>query len=254
MLTKKIITTLIVDDLPYIQEGLRIQLEMLDNVKVLGMASDVNEAFEMILRLKPQLVFLDVNLPDKSGFDLAEDLKKYPEINPDIVFVTGYSEHALKSYDYYPFHFLVKPISRQKIREVIEKYSEYAFGKDLEVKTKTASKQKEKLHFKGEDGYIWINYNDVLWFNADRNYTVIYLKQGIKEIVSENIGTIENMLTNKVFFRSHRSYIINYSYILKIHKQSGKLTFRINPFEEIPLVAKENIPKLIDLLNKSQKS
>ena len=254
MLSKEIIKVLIVDDLPEVQESLKIQLKMLDNVEVLGVASNVNEALEMILKLKPQLVFLDVNLPDKSGFDLVEDLKKYPDIIPDIVFVTGFSEHALKSYEYYPFHFLVKPISRQKIREVIEKYSEYAFGKDTKAQAEAPSKHKEKLHFKGEDGYIWINYNDILWFKADRNYTEIYLKQGIKEIVSDNIGTIENMLTNELFFRSHRSYIINYSYILKIHRQSGKLTFRINPFEEIPLVSKENIPKLIDLLNKSQKS
>jgi len=88
-----------------------------------------------------------------------------------------------------------------------------------------------------------------LWCKADRNYSEIYLKQGNIEVVSENLSKIESMLHSNSFYRSHRSYIVNYKNVQKINTRNGKITLNINPFPDSPIVAKENIKSLIDLIN-----
>jgi two-component system LytT family response regulator len=249
---QKIIKVIIVDDMPPAREGLRLQLEMLDNIEVVGEAADVEHAMEMILDLKPQLVFLDVNLPGKTGFDLLDDLKKHPELDLDIIFVTGYAEHAIKSFDYYPYSFLLKPVAGSKLKEVLARYFGHLFRKDFDNKLNAMSNSVKRLEFKSENSWLCLNYNEILWFKADRNYTEIYLKNGLKETVSESLGNIEKMLNGTTFFRSHRSFIINYSNVIKIGKPGGKLILRSNPFNDMPLVAKENIQELIRLIAKME--
>ncbi len=247
MLPKNTIKTLIVDDMSPAREYLRAQLELIDNVKVIAEAANVDDAIKIILENKPNLVFLDVNMPDKNGFDLLDEIKKCPQIVIDIVFITGFAEHALKSFDYFPFHFLLKPVSSQKLKKVIDKYkierAEKSFAKKLDQ-----LKNNAKICFKGENSYLFLHRDEIIWLKADRNYTRVYLENGEKELVSDNLGTIEAILPSDSFFRTHRSYIINLNAIRKINQRNGIVILKANPFDENPLVSKENIATLIKRL------
>jgi len=247
MQTEEPIKILIVDDMPPAREGLRLQLEMLNNIKLVGEAASADEALEKILSTKPNLVFLDLNLPQKSGFDLLDELKKYPEINIEVVFVTGHPEHALKSFEYFPFHFLLKPVASQKLKEVINRFAEEKFEKSFLQRLDELLKN-GKINFKSENGYLWLQYKEILWFRADRNYTEIFMENGEKELVSDNLGNIMKNLPQEDFFRCHRSYIINLRKIRKVNQRNGVLTLKNSPFKENPLVSKENFVELIRLL------
>jgi len=236
--------------MPMAREGLRLQLETFKNIEIIGEATNADDALKMILELKPQIVFLDINLPQKNGFDLLDRLKEQPKMDLEIVFVTGHPEHAVKAYDYFPFQFLLKPVASHKLNEVIERFTDSKIRKDFKDRVDEFKTFKNKLHFKGEDGYTWIKPEDILWCKADRNYSEIYLKQGNIVVVSENLSKIESMLHSNSFYRSHRSYIVNYKNVQKINTRNGKITLNVNPFTDSPIVAKENIKELIYLINK----
>jgi len=248
MTDKKLIRALIVEDMPMARENLRLQLQMIDNIDIIGEASNVDDARELIFKHRPQLVFLDIGLPDKNGFQLLDELKELPEIKLDVIFVTSHRELAAKSFDYYPFNFLNKPVDRQKLKEVLDKYTNYKFGANFEQRVEEFHKVKNRIHFKGEDGFIWLNPEDILWCKADRNYTEIYLANGEKEIIAENISSIEKLLAENQFFKTHRSFIVNISKINKIVKRNGKIILYDNPFNTNPLVAINNINALVEIM------
>ncbi len=244
------IKALIVDDMETVRENLRLQLQMIENVEIIGEASNVDDARKIIFAQRPHLVFLDINLPEKSGFDLLDELKDLPEINLDVIFVTAHDKYAAKSFEYYPFNFLLKPVDNRKLKEVIAKYSDYKFNNNFSKRVDEFNSVKNKIHFKGEDGYVWIMPEDILWCKADRNYTEIYLKQGDTEMVAENLSAIERLLPPRGFFKTHRSYIVNVSFIRRLNKRTGMVSVNENPFKESPFVAKENISELVDLLGR----
>jgi len=244
------IKALIVDDMEIVRENLRLQLQMLDNVEIIGEASNVDDARKIIFSQRPHLVFLDINLPEKSGFELLDELKALPELNLDVIFVTAHSKYAAESFEYYPFNFLLKPVDSHKLKSVIEKYKDFKFGNNFGKRVEELQNVKNKIHFKSDNGFIWILPEDILWFKADRNYTELYLKQGDTETIVENLRTIEKTLAASGFFKTHRSYVVNISYLRGINRRTGLLTLNNNPFNENPLVAKENIGALIELLGK----
>ena len=106
-----------------------------------------------------------------------------------------------------------------------------------------------KLHFKTEDGHLWIEPEDILWCKANRNYTEIYLKNNEILSVSDNISTIEEKIDINYFFRAHRSYLVNINEIKKITKRNRKIEIANNPFKETPKIAKINIKELIEIIN-----
>lgn len=243
------IKVLIVDDMPAVRENLRLLLQMEDNIEIIGETGDVDSARKIIFKYRPHLVFLDINLPEKSGFDLLDELKELPEINMDVLFVTAHSEHAVKAFEYYPFNFLVKPVEREKLSSLLKKYAELKFVPNFRERADKLKQIYGKLHFKGQNGHLWLEAGDILWCKAERNYTEIFLKQGATELVSEKIGAIQNMLPNNIFLKSHRSYIVNTKQIRKINKRSGKIILNDNLYSESPLVSKDKIQELIKMLN-----
>jgi two-component system, LytTR family, response regulator len=245
------IKALIVDDMPPAREGMRLLLEHIGNVSIVGEVGDVDSAFQVILIKKPHLVFLDVNLPKKDGFSLLDELKKHPEIDLDVIFVSGHREYAIRSFDYYPFQYLLKPVATEKLREVLEKYTEKKFGHNLAQRIDELKNITKRLYIKSEDGFAWIDYDDILFLKASRNYTEVFLKNSAIELITENIGSIEKQLPKEMFYKTHRSYIINVKKVYKILRKSLQLVLKDNPFKESPLISKDNIAQLINYLEKN---
>lgn len=246
----KKIKVLLVDDMPAVRENLSLLLQLLDNIEIVGEAADVDTARKLIFKHRPNLVFLDINLPEKDGFELLDELTELPEIEFDVVFVTAHSEYAAKAFEYYPFHFLVKPVERQKLNQLIEKYANQKLECNFRQRVNELKQIKSKLHFKGHLGHLWVSEQDIMWCKAERNYTSIYLNHGEKEMISENLSNIERQLNKDLFYKSHRSFIVNINYVRKINRISGKVFMSNNPFNESPFVSKDKTKELIDLLDK----
>ena len=111
---------MVIDDSRLARNELKRLLKELDNVQIVGEASSVDEAVEKIAELKPDLIFLDIQMPGKSGFDLLEELETLPEV----IFSTAYDEHALKAFEYNALDYLVKPVQKQRLAGAISKVFE----------------------------------------------------------------------------------------------------------------------------------
>ncbi len=244
------IPVIIVDDMPMPRENLRLQLHGYDYIEIVGEASNIDDARKLIFKHRPQLIFLDIELPQKNGFELLNELKDIPEIEIDVIFVTAHSMYAEKSFEYFPFNFLTKPINPEKLKNVLDKYTKEKFLTGFSERVSEFNKKTRLLHFNDGSDNLWINPDEILFCKAEKNYTEIYLLKNEIQLVSSNIGAVEKILSSNNFMRIHRSYIVNITKVRKIKKRIGKVTLVDNPYNETPSVSKENIPLLIEKLQK----
>ena len=199
---------IIVDDTRLARQELQFLLKNHKDVQVIDEAENADEAKKKIEELKPDLVFLDIQMPDKDGFELLEMLDEVPQI----VFTTAYSEYAIKAFDYNALDYLKKPITDdrltlalQRVRENIEKQEE---PKDvLSENSQVFVKDGEKCWF--------VTLKDVRLFEIWDNYTRIYFDEH-KPMIPKTLQYMESRLDPKVFFRANRQQIVNMKWIDKI--------------------------------------
>lgn len=199
---------IIVDDTRLARQELQFLLKNHKDVEIVGEAENADEAKKAIEELKPDLVFLDIQMPDKDGFELLEMLDEVPQI----VFTTAYSEYAIKAFDYNALDYLKKPITDdrltvalQRVRENLEKQDE---PKDvLSINSQVFVKDGEKCWF--------VTLKDVRLFEIWDNYTRIYFEEH-KPMIPKTLQYMESRLDPKVFFRANRQQIVNMKWIDKI--------------------------------------
>ncbi len=247
----KEIKALIVDDESNARSALKGLLEAcFDQVNVLGEAKDLPEAIRIIHATKPDVVFLDIEMPGYSGLDIlsffnAEDVKF------KIVFVTAYSEFAIQAFELSAIDYLLKPVRRDQMERVLQKL-ESTQAPQLDALRSNLYKEAERkiaLHV-GNDVHI-VQLKDLSYLKAQRQYTEIGLATGEKLITSKNL--MEYMLLEKMgpFHRISRSFIINLLHVKKILKQSGHVvlmecgeSISINADKKNELLERINFEKL----------
>lgn len=196
-----------------------------DNIVLEGEANSVKTGLELIRRVDPDLVFLDVRMSDGTGFDLIEQLD---EVNFKLIFTTAYSEYAIKAFKYSAFDYIVKPIVPNDIKSVIERIQ-----KDLRKNSKRNGKSvKEKFSMQAEDGQLTIALPEINGFSivkiediercrGERNYSRIFFKDGTEALVSRTLMEFENLLFPHGFFRIHRSHLVNLDNVVRYIKTAG---------------------------------
>lgn len=213
---------LIVDDEPKARSLLRnIITEYTQGIEVVGEAASVNEAVKIINKLQPDLVFLDIEMPNENGFALFD----YFDVPPfETIFCTAYSQYALQAFEVSAIDYLLKPISISKVQAAIEKaIKTRGQNKIMEqvaaLKENLSVQQLQKIGLPLSDGLQFIKMDDLLYFEADGSYThVITAKE--KFLVCKKIKEFDELLQNdNRFYRVHRSYLVN---ILKVTKYSKK--------------------------------
>jgi two-component system LytT family response regulator len=226
----------IVEDELNSAENLKILAEeFCSGVKVIGMASSVGEAAELITSGEPDVVFLDINLKGESGFDLLSRMKTR---NFAVVFTTAYSDYALPAFRVSALDYLLKPINIVQLREAVEKVR-LNKNNDISHKLEKLVDQLKthdpatKIILPTLGGLNFINSNDVVYCESDSNYTTFYLLNGQKHIVSKTMKSFTNCLSAEHFFRIHNSYIINLKYIKKYNKGDGTITMENNQVLEV---------------------
>lgn len=215
---------IIVDDEPKARSILtNIIHEYCSGVEIIGEAANVNEAVKLINKLKPDIVFLDIEMPNENGFALFDyfDIPSF-----ETIFCTAYSEYALQAFEVSAIDYILKPISVSKVQAAIEKAIKTR-GQNKIIEQVTALKenlsvqQLQKIGLPLSDGLQFIKIDDLLYFEADGSYThVITLKGNF--LVSKKIKEFEELLLNdNRFYRVHRSYLVNILKITKYSKRDG---------------------------------
>lgn len=232
---------ILVDDTRLARQELQFLLQKYKDVEVIGEAENADDAKAMIEELKPDLVFLDIQMPDKDGFELLEMLDEVPQI----IFTTAYSEYAIKAFDYNALDYLKKPITDdrlsialQRVRENIEKSDE---PKDvLNENSQVFVKDGEKCWF--------VTLKEVRLFEIWDNYTRIYFDEH-KPMIPKTLQYMESRLDPKVFFRANRQQIINMKWIDKIEPWfSGTIRLYLKDGTEVE-VSRRQTSRFKDLMS-----
>jgi DNA-binding LytR/AlgR family response regulator len=221
------IRALIIDDEMSAIQLLEEMLNKLEGIMVAGYARDVNEGVNLILSQRPDIVFLDIRLNDENGFDLIRQLRDY-DVDPFIVMVTGFDQFGMQALKEGAFDYLLKPVDPNELLKVISRYRQ----KYAQIHQTETSR---KIRFNTSGGFVLIQPEDILYCQAQANYTDIFLTNQQKHTISLNIGSIEKNLVQPQFFRISRSNIINVSYLTEINRSkricvltSGQISVSLN--------------------------
>jgi two-component system, LytTR family, response regulator len=215
----------IIDDEANSREVLELMLhENHPDIEIAATASNIREGLKIIEQYKPGLIFLDIEMPGGTGFDLVRQLK---EPLPEIIFCTAYGHYAIKAIECSALAYLLKPVSSQKLHEALQKArmktNPLQRSLQMNVLQEQLSTVKEATRFlinTVEDTKV-IKFDEVVCCVAESNYTKIHLIDGTKIVASKTLKEFENILSRPGFFRIHHSYLINLNYIKRIIKTDG---------------------------------
>ena len=210
------IRAIIIDDIDAIrQKNSAVIKAHCPNVAIIAEADSVKSGQEAIRQYLPDLVFLDVEMADGTGFDLLQGLMP---INFKVIFITAYQEFAIKAFRFSAIDFLLKPIDPDDLVEAVRK-AEETMSKDLlEMQFNTLfsnmehAKNNQKLILKTAERIYSVNVQDIIRCESEKNYSTFYLLNGQKLLVSTTLKEYETMLVPMGFFRSHQSHLINLFY------------------------------------------
>lgn len=221
------IKAIIVDDELGARESLSKMIEKnCKQLEIVAKADSALAAFEAITNKQPQLVFLDIEMPNGNAFDLLE---KFKEINFNIIFTTAYDHYAIKAIKFSAVDYILKPIDPEELVEAVKRFEKKQQGEpsvlDKQFKTLLSNVRPEnklkKVGIPDGDGLIFINLSDIIRCESDGNYTFFILVTGKKIIASRTLGEYEQMFTEDNFFRIHRSHLVNLQHVKKYIKGEG---------------------------------
>ncbi len=222
------ITSIIIDDELDARDGLEAVIKtFLPEVEVLAKAKNATEAIREVLQHRPELIFLDIRMPEHDGFYVAGELNKLG-LEPCIIFVTAYDQYAIDAIKHAAFDFILKPVDPDELIKAIPRYKNMKEKESLKIKIERlhACLQPRQLKFPTQTGFVLIEPGEIIFAQADGNYTVLHLTGGGKEIVSLQIGQIKAMLDSLHFVRSGRSHIINLKRIKAFDRQKKDFGFK----------------------------
>lgn len=224
-----IYTAVIIDDEAMGRLVLREKIKShLSSVEIIGEASDGENGLALITRLKPDLVFLDIELPDMNGFELLDQLE-YKDFN--LIFITAYDYYAIKAFKYGAIDYLLKPIDITELVLLIDKLDKNQNQKNIEQRkvdfslvgqyVQLLKKQTSKVAVPDSNGITFIEIDDIIYLNSDSNYTIITTTTGKPIVSSRTLKDFEGMLSDWGFFRCHLSYLVHIKYIRKYIRGDG---------------------------------
>jgi two-component system LytT family response regulator len=211
------IKVIIVEDSRLARNELKELIKQHPELEVIAEAENVDKAYELIIQLHPQLLFLDINMPEKDGFALLEMLEDVPVV----VFTTAFDEYAIKSFEYNALDYLLKPINQKRFTDAVEK-----------VKDKIKVEEAATVQYLNENSQIFIKDGEKCWlvkvadiylFEIVGNYTRVYFND-CKPLIYKSLNQIEDRLPHNLFFRANRQQIVNLQYIKNVDNWfNGKL-------------------------------
>jgi two-component system LytT family response regulator len=213
----------IVDDEQHVRQALAELLDRYcENVDVVGMADSVFAAIDIISSTTPDIVFLDIELPERNGFEL---LAAFSPIPFKVVFVTAYDHYALRAIKLSALDYLLKPVDPLELRAAVAKASTAtgvaSMHARLELVKEHIPNGATKVAIPTEEGYAFVALDDIVRCRSESNYTRIYLRGGAQLLSSRTLGDYEELFIDAKFYRVHHSHLINMRHAVRYHKGKG---------------------------------
>ena len=217
--------TIIVDDeLDAVNFIRSIIEEYCPKLEVVGTGHSAKEGSKLIINKTPDLVFLDVEMPHGSGFDL---LANFPDKSFDVIFITAFNHYAIQAIKFSAVDYILKPININEFITAVDKVLDNKASNDhrnANFKTlleNVRSTLPSKLAIPTSDGMEYLNTKEIIRVEADRSYSWFYLKDNRKLLVSRNLKEYQELLTDRNFFRTHNSHLINLEHVKKYIRSEG---------------------------------
>ena len=203
---------LIVDDERLARNELKRLLENFPKLQIVGEAANAEEALELMDELEPDLLFLDIQMPGKNGFELLESLE---DKAPHVIFTTAYDEYALKAFEVNALDYILKPIELQRLSEAIQKVENELKDQALKQESQTYLSEGDQIFVKDGEKCWFVKLGQVRLFESMGNYVRLHFEDQ-KPLILKSLNALEERLDPKIYFRANRKHIINLHSISKI--------------------------------------
>lgn len=238
------ITAIIIDDERLARKELKSLLAQYKKIEIIDEAANADEALIKINEKRPNLIFLDIQMPGKTGFDLLEELDYIPEV----IFTTAYDEYALKAFEVNALDYLLKPIEDDRLRDSIDKVAEKIEIDEASVSSDGILTENDQVFVKDGEKCWFITLKDVRYFESVGNYVKVHFDSN-RPMILKSLNNLEKKLDSKTFFRANRKHIINLRWIQKSESWfNGGLLVTVNGEETIE-ISRRQAAKLKDMMS-----
>ncbi|MBS1637502.1 MAG: response regulator transcription factor [Bacteroidetes bacterium] len=233
---------IIIDDERLARQELKNLLAAHKEIEVVAECNDAETAKEKIKELAPDVIFLDVQMPGKSGFELLEEISAVP----DVVFVTAYDDHAIKAFEINAFDYLLKPVQPQRLAETIKKLTLKEGGEKKENNSPLS--EQDQVFIKDGEKCWFVKLSNIRLFESEGNYVRVYFDTN-RPLILRSLNSLEERLNEKVFFRASRKHIVNLNWVESIETWfNGGLMVKLRGGQEVEISRRQAV-RLKDLMS-----
>ena len=237
---------LIIDDERLARQEMKKHLKEFAHIDVIGESSNGQEAIKKIHDLRPDLIFLDIQMPGMDGFEMLDQL----EYVPRVIFVTAYDEFALKAFEVNALDYLLKPIEAPRLEEALKRIEQEITSSesDESIITRSRLKENDQIFLKDGDKCWFVTLKDVRLFESEGNYVRVYFNN-FKPLILKSLNNLEERLDGKTFFRANRKYIVNLKWVDSMENWfNGGLLLKLKDETKIE-VSRRQAVKFKDLMS-----
>ena len=231
---------IIIDDERLARTELKRLLQQFPEIEIVDEATNVDEAITKIDKLQPDLIFLDIQMPGKSGFDLLSEM----DLVPYVIFTTAYDEYALKAFEVNALDYLLKPIEPLRLADTIQKLHNLEKKENklsTDVTNSTSLSEYDQVFVKDGERCWFVKLNEIRLFESVGNYVKVFFG-GNKPLVLKSLNSLEDRLDDKMFFRANRKHIVNLRMIEKIETYfNGGLLLELKGGEKIEVSRRQTV-------------
>ena len=240
------IRALIVDDERLARKELMSMLKEHPEIEIIGEAANADEAIPLIDKERPDLLFLDIQMPGKTGFELLENL----DLTPSVIFTTAYDEYAIKAFDVSALDYLLKPIQPERLKESVSKLIATFSSKvkDEEPVRNDKLGLADQVFVKDGDKCWFVKLSDIRLFESDGNYIKVFFENN-KPMIHKSLNALDEKLDNRHFFRASRKHIVNLSWVESIETWfNGGLMVKLKGGDKVE-VSRRQAAKFKDMMS-----
>ncbi len=236
---------ILIDDERLARQELKSLLSSYPEIQIVGEANNAETAIEIIKQVKPDIIFLDIQMPGKNGFELLEEISGVPEV----VFVTAYDEYAIRAFEVNALDYLLKPVQPNRLAETVKKLLNKESSEKLETKEQSLPLNDNDQVFVKDGEKCWfVKLNDIRLFESEGNYVRIYFDKN-RPLILRSLNNLDDRLNNRTFFRASRKHIINLKWVETIENWfNGGLMVKLRGGEQVE-ISRRQAAKLKDLMS-----
>lgn len=216
-------SVIIIDDETGIRNNLKYQLRLLQpDITIIDEAENVQKGIALLTKHEPDIVFLDIEMPDGTGFEVV---KQCPNLKAKVIFITAHNHYAVQAFKVSALDYLLKPIDMEDLENALQKANNALEKENMQVKIhnflENAETKQKKIVLKNADSIAVVAISDIIRLEASDNYTIFYIQNSPHMLISKTLKEYEELLEEYDFFRIHQSHLINLHFFQRYEKKEG---------------------------------